>query len=195
MLSHNVFVYCFNNTINNLDNDGHFALPIDLVLFAVAALSLVTAAVLNLSIPKEKTTSVTLSIPITNPIDKSGPVIFRNPKGGATLEEKNQIRNYVNGCNRALKSGYLSPIGRVPTKGRLSQLASAEAKRERNKSDIYVGLNAGHVPDTTWTGKPVPFEWLPLAEKVNKSLGAQSQKYPLGYKPTIFIYIDVDVSE
>jgi len=50
----------------------------------------------------------------------------------------------------------------------------------------YGLMDAGHVPDTTWTGNPQPNSWLPLTRRVNASLGSQSTRYPLGTKPTGF---------
>ncbi len=45
-----------------------------------------------------------------------------------------------------------------------------------------------HVPDTTWTGTPEPYGWLDLTPVVNTSLGGQSNRYPIGYKPTGFVF-------
>ena len=46
---------------------------------------------------------------------------------------------------------------------------------------------AGHVPDSTWMGQPEPHEWQAMSRKVNSSLGGQNKRYPVGYKPTIFL--------
>jgi len=120
-----------------------------------------------------------------------GPVVFR-PTAGATEEEIAQYQAYVAGSNRALNAGYLSPTGRVSTKGVLRTEASVSAAEERAQAAAagrpYGGNHAGHVPDTTWTGRPDPFEWLSLAPRVNSSLGAQAARYPVGYQPTIFIF-------
>ncbi|MBF6130430.1 hypothetical protein [Nocardia brasiliensis] len=52
-------------------------------------------------------------------------------------------------------------------------------------------INAGHVPDTMWTGppppKPNPYRWLPLDESLNKSIGAQGKQYPENYKARAFV--------
>jgi hypothetical protein len=120
----------------------------------------------------------------------SGPVVFRAPEG-ATAAEIAQLRAYVEGSNEALRNGVLSPVGRVSTKGTLRTDASIEAALERARA-VEAGApyqgHAGHVPDTTWTGNPVPHSWLDLSPRINSSLGGQAGRYPLGYKPTEFIF-------
>src|SRR5699024_3473541 len=118
--------------------------------------------------------------------DTSGPVVFYDPKSGATDAQQQQIRDYVDGCNEALQDGYISPTGRVSTSGSRRRRASAAAAMERN-GGAYTG-HAGHVPDTTWTGVPDPHSWLDLDASINNSLGSQSKRYPLGYKPDRFYY-------
>lgn len=56
-----------------------------------------------------------------------------------------------------------------------------------NAGTPYTG-HVGHVPDTTWTNSPVPYFWLDLDPIVNTSLGGQAKKYPIGYKPTGFVF-------
>lgn len=46
----------------------------------------------------------------------------------------------------------------------------------------------GHVPDTTWTDDPLPHSWLDLDPRVNLSLGGQAGGYPVGFRPTEFIF-------
>ncbi len=102
-------------------------------------------------------------------------------------------KDFVNGCNEALKAEALSSTGRVSTKGDLRRQASAAARNEKIRAQQagtpYSG-HAGHVPDTTWTGRPQPYSWLDLDPIVNTSLGGQSTKYLVGYKPTIFIFTE-----
>ena len=120
----------------------------------------------------------------------SGPVIFY-PRKNATEAEMKEYREYVAGCNRALEAGALSPSGRVPTTGtELGRQATKAAQLERKahpekypSSDVV----AGHVPDSTWMGQPEPHEWQAMSRKVNSSLGGQNKRYPVGYKPTIFL--------
>jgi hypothetical protein len=125
----------------------------------------------------------------------AGPVTFRPPKGGASAEEIEQIRQYTASCNTALQDGALSPTGRVSTSGRLRALASASARAEGRRAAAagtpYAG-NVGHVPDTTWVGKPDPPSWQDLTAKANKSLGAQARGYPVGFKPTRFLFEEKD---
>ena len=125
-----------------------------------------------------------------SPDGQSGPVVFNAPPG-ATDVEIQQVIGYVNGCNQALENGYLSETGRVSTQGTLRMAASRAASAERvaaiNGGTPYQGV-VGHVPDTTWTGKPTPYYWSDMTVKVNSSLGGQANRYPIGYKPTVFIY-------
>lgn len=120
----------------------------------------------------------------------SGPVVFRAPPG-ATAEEIAQVQAYVEGSNAALEAGALSPTGRVSTAGALRSEASAAAAEERARAAAagtpYTG-HAGHVPDTTWTGTAQPHTWLDLLPRVNSSLGGQATRYPVGYRPTEFIF-------
>jgi hypothetical protein len=125
----------------------------------------------------------------------TGPVTFRPPKAGGTAAEIAQMKEYTAGCNKALEAGALSPTGRVSTSGKLradaSASAVAEGKRAAAAGTPYAG-NVGHVPDTTWVGKPDPPSWQDLTEKANKSLGAQARRYKVGYKPTRFLFEDGD---
>jgi hypothetical protein len=83
----------------------------------------------------------------------------------------------------------------VSTGGQLRAEASASAREEGRRAAAagtpYAG-NVGHVPDTTWVGKPDPPSWQDLTEQVNKSLGAQARKYPIGFKPTRFLFEEGD---
>jgi len=118
----------------------------------------------------------------------AGPVVFNAP-ADATPAEIAQLRAYVSGANDALEAGALSPSGRVSTRGALRTDASLAAAQERARAAAagaaYEG-HVGHVPDTTWTGDPVPYSWLDISPRLNSSLGGQAGRYPLGYKPTKF---------
>lgn len=120
-----------------------------------------------------------------------GVVKFTTPKGKPTAENIAQTKAYVKGCNKALKDGAISPTGRVSTKGALRLDASRAARMERSAASAvnkpYLG-EAGHVPDTTWTGTGQPHSWLDLSKSVNRSLGRQALKYPIGYQPTKFVF-------
>lgn len=61
-----------------------------------------------------------------------------------------------------------------------------ERKKAEKLGRSYTGV-VGHVPDTTWTNTPIPYKWQDEIQRVNASAGAQSNKYPIGYKPTEFI--------
>jgi hypothetical protein len=118
-----------------------------------------------------------------------GPVSFLVPSW-ATPTQRAQMAAYVAGCNRALQRGQLSSTGRVSTGGSLRARATLAAATERLRAaragSPYRGV-VGHVPDTTWTGAPVPPEWLDLDMQVNSSLGGSSSHYPVGYQPTEFL--------
>jgi RHS repeat-associated protein len=124
----------------------------------------------------------------------SGPVIFRLPEH-VTIAEMEQMAKYIEGANQALLDGALSPTGRVSTGGALRELASDAAGAERaaaaSRGAPYGSLQAGHVPDTTWTGNPQPYSWQGLTPKVNGSLGGQAARYRLGWKPSGF-YLEGD---
>ena len=119
----------------------------------------------------------------------SGPVVFY-PRKNATEAEMKEYQEYVAGCNRALEAGALSKTGRVPTTGTaLADEAARAARQERTAHpELYSdGKVAGHVPDTGWGRGPEPHEWQPMSPKVNSSLGGQNKRYPVGYKPTVFL--------
>ena len=132
-----------------------------------------------------------ITIPVGTVTAKEGLVSFRAFKG-ATPDQIRQMKAYVKGCNRALLAGYLSPTGRVSTAGELRRRASREARRERKRAERarepYGAQVAGHVPDTTWTGKPVPYRWMRLDDNVNESLGSQAERYPVRFRPTAFVF-------
>ena len=123
--------------------------------------------------------------------ENSGPVEFTAPEW-ATPEEIIQMQDYVNGCNEAMMNGELSSTGRVSTQGALRSQASAAAQAERARAATagspYVGV-VGHVPDTTWTGNPIPSRWADQTGSVNSSLGGQARRYPIGYRPTVFYLV------
>jgi RHS repeat-associated protein len=134
----------------------------------------------------------------TTSISNDRPVIFNRPASGSTIAQDGQIRAYVNVCNEAYCAGALSPTGRVSTAGttRISASNAAAAERAIHPELYPDGVVAGHGPDVTWTGNPVPFKWLPLDQSVNASLGAQAAaRYLLGYQPTGFWFSDDYIME
>ena len=129
----------------------------------------------------------TVNIGIVVPL--GGPVLFRVPKAAA-LEEVGQVLNATNAAQTALEEGALSPTGRVPTKGATRAAASRAAAKERAaaaRGKPYSGV-VGHGVDTTWTNNPTnpPGGWPDQTKRVNSSLGGQSGRYPIGYKPDGF---------
>ena len=127
----------------------------------------------------------------TESVAGDGPVVFR-PYSGATAQEMAQFRAYCAMCNDALRAG-VGQGGRVSTAGALRAASNRAAAAERARASLqgapYLG-QAGHVPDTTWSGSADPFAWLDLAPRVNQSLGGQAAHYRIGYRPTEFIFDD-----
>lgn len=117
-----------------------------------------------------------------------GPVVVNYPPG-ASPAQMAEVHAYVQAANYAVRTGELSATGRVSTTGALraasNQAAAAERQAAGAAGQPYYGV-VGHVPDTTWIGKPVPPIWLDQTGSVNSSVGAQALRYPLGFKPTGF---------
>jgi hypothetical protein len=74
----------------------------------------------------------------------------------------------------------------------------AEKIKKKHKNEVtgtpyeYNGKVAGHLPDTTWSGKQSPYCWHPQDADVNSKVGRYALKYQVGYKPTGFYYAGVD---
>ena len=118
-----------------------------------------------------------------------GPVVVRPPPG-ATPAEIQQMSDYCALCNQAISDGRMSPTGRVSTAGRLRAQASRDAaliRKAAEEAGVPFKGHVGHTPDTTWTGKPQAPDYLDLTPRVNMSLGGQASRYPVGYKPTVFV--------
>ncbi|WP_139382874.1 hypothetical protein [Luteibacter sp. 22Crub2.1] len=122
----------------------------------------------------------------------SGPVVLTAPEG-ATSAQVAQIREYAKLANLAIDEGYMSPTGRISTMGQTRRQASRAAELERKFAEMagtpYEGV-VGHVPDTTWSARPKAPFWQDLDPSINSSLGGQAGRYPIGYKPTRFIFVD-----
>ncbi len=126
----------------------------------------------------------------------AGPVEFNVPrslKGSLTREQREQAQEYVDAANEALKAGKLSPTGRVrpsddpQLKIDKEKAADAERRRAELAGEPYGDKAAAHLPDTTWAGSAQPpGGWGRHDVTINASLGSQSDKYPVGYKPTVF---------
>ena len=124
----------------------------------------------------------------------SGPVVFYPPENPTAVEIA-ETKEYVAACNRALDAGVLSKSGRVSTtRSPLGKQANAAARRERRANrELYPqGKVVGHAPDSTWMDDPIPYEWQALSPRVNSSLAGQNNRYPIGYKPTKFLYGERD---
>ncbi|MFF3503172.1 LamG-like jellyroll fold domain-containing protein [Streptomyces sp. NPDC003247] len=141
----------------------------------------------------------------------SGIVCFRAPSG-ATAAQIDELKDHIAALNAI--PGYLSPTGRVspgdpavsfgtqqkyPSKSVTLGMA-AEAYKELHVKEVqgtayeYSGSGkvAGHLPDTTWSGKWVPYCWHQQDGRVNSLVGAYSRKYQVGYQPTGFYYAGVN---
>lgn len=101
------------------------------------------------------------------------------------------MQQYCDAANKALSEGKLSVTGRVRVDGVLKDAKESAAAAERSRAEAagapYGANHASHLPDTTWSGtaKP-PGGWASHTPKVNTSIGSQSAKYPVGFKPTGF---------
>ncbi|WP_018351941.1 DUF6244 family protein [Longispora albida] len=119
-----------------------------------------------------------------------GPVILRlveNP----TDDERLHLVEYVEGAQRALEAGQTPVTGRVSVRGQLNKdkerAAELERRRAQAAGEPYGELVAAHLPDTTWTGVADPPQgWGRHTHRMNSSLGSQSARYPVGYRPESF---------
>ncbi|WP_316247975.1 hypothetical protein [Streptomyces parvus] len=70
----------------------------------------------------------------------------------------------------------------------------AEGYKKRHISEVrgtpyqYNGKVAGHLPDTTWSGRWSPHCWQQQDGKVNSLVGSYARKYNEGYRPTGFYH-------
>ena len=64
-----------------------------------------------------------------------------------------------------------------------------ERRRAREAGIPYGDDVAAHAPDSGWLGYGDPPFWLSADPRVNGTLAGQQQRYPLGYRPTRFIFI------
>ncbi|MEU0411504.1 LamG-like jellyroll fold domain-containing protein [Streptomyces griseorubiginosus] len=135
----------------------------------------------------------------------AGMVCFRAPTG-ATQEQIDELKDHVAALNAI--PNYWSAKGRVsPGKERvvgpngkvesLSKVAT-DIKTKHIKEvegtpyQYQTGTVAGHLPDTTWSGRQSPYCWHQQDTKVNSKVGSYATKYNEGYRPTGFYYAGVD---
>ncbi len=126
----------------------------------------------------------------------SGEVVYR-PNATMSAADREAMDRATQAFQASLEAGHMHPDGRRPTKGPLRDSADRAAARERRRAirdeEPYVGA-AGHNPDTTWSGEAEPpGGWIDVPHSVNSSMGAQSQRYPIGYRPTGFRYTETEV--
>jgi RHS repeat-associated protein len=118
------------------------------------------------------------------------PVLFSAPPAANAMEEAHTLEA-ISLANLAHDEGLLSVVGRVSTQGALGSAKSAAAGVERARA-LEAGTPykyvVGHGPDATWTGKAATRFWQDVLSRVNSSLGGQARRYPLGYRPTRFLY-------
>lgn len=131
----------------------------------------------------------------------SGMVCFRAPRG-ATPEQVDQLKDHIAALNAI--PNYWSPTGRVSpskewvmgSKGKLERLSKVATDiKDKHVREVegtpYAyggGVVAGHLPDTTWSGKKSPHCWHQHDGRVNSFVGAYATKYKEGYRPTGFYY-------
>ncbi|MEU7167301.1 LamG-like jellyroll fold domain-containing protein [Streptomyces morookaense] len=134
----------------------------------------------------------------------SGPVCFRAPRG-ATPEQIAELKDHIAALNAIpdywSAQGRVSPraevVGQNPQGDPITLEQLAEQYKTLHIKDVrgtpyeYDGQVAGHLPDTTWSGKWKPYCWHQQDGRVNSLVGSYAQKYELGYKPTGFYYAGV----
>ncbi|MFT3921020.1 MAG: toxin TcdB middle/C-terminal domain-containing protein [Myxococcales bacterium] len=129
-------------------------------------------------------------------LDPSGkpciyPVVLHPPTTDTSAEAVYETQLYIWFGREEVRLGLLSPTGRVSTKGKLGTEKKNATEREKRRAaragTPYKG-QASHMIDTTWTGSAEPPAWYDMIPAVNLSLGSQSEKYPLKYKPDCFIF-------
>ncbi|MET8629108.1 LamG-like jellyroll fold domain-containing protein [Kitasatospora sp. NPDC004669] len=135
----------------------------------------------------------------------SGIVCLRAPEG-ATQEQIEELKDHIAALNAV--SSYWSPKGRVsPTKEVMDYTRAGEKITLSDLADKYKDLHikevkgtpyeyngnvAGHLPDTTWSGKYAPYCWHQQDNDVNSLVGSYANKYNEGYQPTEFLYAGVN---
>ena len=77
---------------------------------------------------------------------------------------------------------------------RVGRVRVADKLKRKQKQTVSYGSgrDAGHVPDTAWSGVPAPYCWQDEDAEVNHLVGSYSGKYMLGYKPTGFYYAGIN---
>ncbi|MEU8847205.1 LamG-like jellyroll fold domain-containing protein [Streptomyces sp. NPDC048564] len=134
----------------------------------------------------------------------AGMVCFRAPKG-ATQDQIDELKDHIAALNAI--PNYWSPKGRVSPRneyvtgpdGSTQTLEKvAEKIKDKHIREVtgtpsqYNGNVAGHLPDTTWSGKQSPYCWHQQDGEVNSKVGRYALKYKVGYQPTGFYYAGVD---
>ena len=125
---------------------------------------------------------------LMKPTPGDGPMTFALRSHWDDAQTRNALE-HVDMANAARLEGHLAEEGRVSTKGKLADEARLAAREERVRAERagtpYSGV-AGHVPDSTWTGKPTTGIWQDQNYSVNSAFGSQARHMPLGFKPTVF---------
>ncbi|MEV8628557.1 LamG-like jellyroll fold domain-containing protein [Streptomyces sp. NPDC051079] len=135
----------------------------------------------------------------------TGPVCLRAPSG-ATPAQIEELKDHIAALNAI--SSFWSPVGRVSPGGlqigvdrKGAPIFLGKVAEEHKKKHIrevegtqfeYSGKVAGHLPDTTWSGKPAPYCWHQQDGRVNSTVGGYANKYMEGYRPTGFYYAGVN---
>ncbi|WP_354430197.1 LamG-like jellyroll fold domain-containing protein [Streptomyces sp. FZ201] len=135
----------------------------------------------------------------------TGIVCFRAPTG-ATQDQIDELKDHIAALNAI--PNYWSPKGRVsPSQenvmgpdGKTDNLSKIATDIKKKHIAEVGGTEyayqsrtvAGHMPDTTWSGKASPYCWHQQDARVNSKVGAYATKYNVGYRPTGFYYAGVD---
>lgn len=121
------------------------------------------------------------------------------------LQQKNleqQRDKYIDAGNELVHATPGNPLVRRKLSQAEEDLADGARRRQRNSdkatyypeqvdTDKYPSgkIQAGHLPDTTWTGNPdpAPRYWTPMDQSLNGAIGNQAKRYPENYKARAFV--------
>jgi RHS repeat-associated protein len=118
---------------------------------------------------------------------RSGPVHVGPPFGSPSPDAAADSREYVRRVNAARRS---LTLVRQTTSGHMERQRQAATRAARRRMGCSSWQQAGHVPDVLWTGQvnPPAARWFCMSAQANTSVGAQQRQYPIGWRPTGFIF-------
>ncbi|MBF6171313.1 hypothetical protein [Nocardia blacklockiae] len=123
----------------------------------------------------------------------------RTPIQENNLQE--QRNEYIEAANEIIHTNG-TPLVRQELDEVTQRLAdrARDRQRDNNRPTYYPpqidtdrypsgAIDAGHLPDTVWTGvpDPPPRYWMPMDMSLNRSIGTQAKRYPVNYKARAFV--------